>query len=285
MKRDLYAEVTASVLKELEAGSAPWIKPWASTPGQNIPCNAITNRPYSGVNILLLWHAHDKGYPTPRFLTYKQAQEVGGNVRKGERGYPVTFVKRLQVPDKDDADETRSVSMMRLYTVFNVAQCDNLPERLLTAPVVKPINQSSRDVAVDEFIATTHADIREGAGEAYYRPGSDFISMPAFAAFKDASHFYATTFHELGHWTGHKSRLDRDLRSRFKDKSYAAEELVAELTSAFLCAEWNLNGDLRHAGYIASWIKLLQDDKRAFFTAASKAQAAADYLRGLALVE
>ena len=133
------------------------------------------------------------------------------------------------------------------------------------------------------FLSCSGASIREGFGEAYYRPGDDYISLPAFAAFKSAAHFYGTTFHELGHWTGHKSRLDRDLRHRFGERAYAAEELVAELTAAFLCAGFNLDGDLRHAGFIESWIGLLKADKRAIFTACSKAQAAADYLRGLAL--
>jgi antirestriction protein ArdC len=129
----------------------------------------------------------------------------------------------------------------------------------------------------------TGASIREGYGEAYYRPGDDFISLPRFEAFNSAAHFYGTAFHELGHWTGHKSRLDRDLRHRFGEKAYAAEELIAELCAAFLCAEFSINGDLRHAAYIQTWIGLLRADSRAFFTASNKAQAAVDYLRGLAL--
>jgi antirestriction protein ArdC len=119
--------------------------------------------------------------------------------------------------------------------------------------------------------------------QAYYRPGEDYISIPRFGAFKSAAHFYGVTFHELGHWTGHRSRLDRDLRSRFGERAFAAEELVAEQCAALLSAEFSIDGDIRHAGYIASWIGLLKSDARAFFTACSKAQAAADYLRGLAL--
>jgi antirestriction protein ArdC len=133
------------------------------------------------------------------------------------------------------------------------------------------------------FLACSGATIREGVGEAYYRPGDDVICLPRFEAFKNAAHFYATAFHELGHWTGHKSRLARDLRHRFGERAYAAEELVAELCSAFLCAEFSVDGDLRHAGYIQNWVCLLKADSRAFFTACSKAQTAADYLRGLAL--
>jgi antirestriction protein ArdC len=132
-------------------------------------------------------------------------------------------------------------------------------------------------------MACTGASIREGFGEAYYLPGADFISLPRFEAFKSAAHFYSTAFHELGHWSGHKSRLARDLRHRFGERAYAAEELVAELCSAFLCAEFSIDGDLRHAGYIENWIGLLKADTRAFFTACSKAQAAADFLRALAI--
>jgi antirestriction protein ArdC len=158
-----------------------------------------------------------------------------------------------------------------------------LSARIMTAGNVKPRNPDERDATIDEFLACSGASIREGFGEAYYRVSDDYISMPAFAAFKSAAHFYGVAFHELGHWTGHKSRLDRQFGSRFGDRAYAAEELVAELCAAFLCAEFSMYGDLRHAGYIQSWIGLLKADKRAIFTAASKAQAAADYLCGLAL--
>jgi antirestriction protein ArdC len=286
MKRDLYADVSARIVAELEAGAAPWVKPWSATPGQNTPCNAASNRPYSGCNVVLLWLARSAGYRTPRFLTFKQALELGGNVRKGEHGTKVYFVKQLQVRDRNATDaesEMRLVPMMREYTVFNVDQCENLPERVMTLGEIKPRNTDERDSTIDEFLASSGATIREGLGEAYYRPGDDFISLPAFAAFKSAATFYPTAFHELGHWTGHKSRLDRDLRNRFGERAYAAEELVAELCAAFLCAEFSLDGELRHAGYIQSWIGLLKVDSRAFFTACSKAQAAADYLRGITL--
>jgi antirestriction protein ArdC len=284
--RNLYAEVSARIAAELERGAVPWVKPWASTPGRNMPCNAVTNRPYSGCNVVLLWMV-GQGYRTPRYLTFKQAQELGGNGKKGEHGNTVFFVKQLRVKDKkaDGSEDERTVGMLRAYTVFNVDQCEGLPDRVLTAGEVKPRHEDERDATIDEFLTASGAEIREGHGEAYYRPGADYVSMPAFEAFRSASHFYGTAFHELGHWTGHKSRLDRDLRGRFDKQAYAAEELVAELTAAFLCAEFNLDGDLRHAAYIESWISLLRDDNKAFFTACSKAQAAADYLRGKALAE
>lgn len=231
--------------------------------------------------------AQAAGYPTPRYLTFKQALELGGHVRKGERGTKVYFVKQLQVSDKSTDDEitTRIVPMLREYWVFNVAQCENLPERVTTLGDMKPRNSDERDATIDEFLTSTGAIIREGAGEAFYRPGEDTISLPRFEAFKNAAHFYSTALHELGHWTGHKSRLARDLRHRFGERAYAAEKLVAELCSAFLCAEFSIDGDLRHAGYIQNWIGLLKADSRAFLTACSKAQAAADFRRGLTLAE
>lgn len=229
MKRDLYAEVSARIIAELQAGALPWIKPWSATPGANTPCNAVTNRPYSGCNVVLLWMAQAAGYRTPRFLTFKQALELGGNVRKGARGTKVYFVKQLQVRDDGaDGDEaTRLVPMMREYTVFNVDQCDGLPDRVAAGKPARVRNPDTREALADEFLRSTSADLREGHGEAYYVPSQDFISMPAFEAFKGADQFYGVAFHELTHWTGHKSRLDRDLKNRFGSRSYAAEELIA----------------------------------------------------------
>jgi antirestriction protein ArdC len=286
MKRDLYAEVSARIVAELEAGAAPWIKPWSATPGANTPCNAMSNRPYSGCNVILLWMAQAVGYRSPRYLTFKQAMDLGGHVRKGERGTKVYFVKQLEIRDgADDEPSTRLVPMMREYTVFNVDQCDGLPDSVALGKPMRVRNPDARGDLADQFLRTTGADIREGHGEALYVPSRDFIAMPAFGAFKGADHFYGTAFHELTHWTGHKARLDRDLKNRFGSRNYAGEELVAELGAAFLCAEFGFDGDLRHAGYIAHWIDLLRADKRAFFTACSQASKAADYLRGLALAE
>jgi antirestriction protein ArdC len=286
MKRDLYSEVTARIIAELEAGAVPWIKPWSATPGANVPCNAVSNRPYSGSNVILLWMARAAGYRTPRFLTFKQAIELGGHVRKGERGTKVYFVKQLEVKEgADDNSPVRLIPMMREYSVFNVDQCEGLPDSIATGKPMRVRNPDTRDDLADQFLRSTGADIREGHGEAYYVPSRDFISMPAFEAFKGADHFYSVAFHEVTHWTAHGSRLDRDLKNRFGSKNYAAEELVAELCAAFLCAEFGFNNDLRHAGYIGHWIELLKGDKRAFFTACSQASKAADYLRGLALAE
>jgi antirestriction protein ArdC len=286
MRRDLYSEVSARIIAELERGAAPWVRPWSSTAGQNLPQNAVSNRPYSGCNVILLWLARNRGWPTPRFLTFKQAIEAGGNVRKGEHGTKVYFVKQLQIKDSDGEEaDTRLIPMMREYTVFNVDQCENLPDSIKAGKPMRIRNPDTRDALADEFLHSTGADIREGQGEAYYVPSHDFISMPAFEAFKGADHFYNVALKELTHWTGHRSRLDRDLKHRFGERVYAAEELIAELGAAFLCAEFGFDGDVRNAGYIATWIELLKADKRAFFTACNRASKAADYLRGLALAE
>jgi antirestriction protein ArdC len=287
-RRNLYAEVTARILAELERGAAPWVKPWKSYGVGAQPRNVVTSRPYSGVNVVLLWMAVDQhGYDNPRWLTFKQALDVGGNVRKGEKATRIYFVSSVEKRDAEDGDseqEARRVSFLKEYYVFNVAQCENLPQNI-TSSERAPINPDRRDELADEFLSATGADIREGHGEAYYAPSADFVSMPAFGAFTSADNFYSVAFHELSHWTGHKTRLDRDLRNRFGTEAYAAEELVAELSAAFLCSEFGYDGDLRHAAYIENWIRLLKADDRAFFTAASKAQKAADYLRGLALRE
>ena len=287
MKRDLYANVSMRIVAELEAGATPWVKPWSATAGVNTPCNAVSNRPYSGCNVVLLWMEQTAGYRSPRFLTFKQAVELGGNVRRGEHGTKVYFVKQLQVHDKgsDDSSAASLVPMMREYTVFNVDQCENLSVSVNTGKPRRRRNPDARDETADAFLRSTCADIREGHGEAYYVPSQDFISMPEFDMFKGADHFYNVAFHELTHWSGHESRLDRDLKNRFGPRNYAAEELIAELGAAFLCAEFGFDGDVRNAGYIASWIELLKADKRAFFTACSQASKAADYLRGLALAD
>ena len=230
IRRDLYTEVTSRILAELERGAAPWVKPWSATPGQNVPQNAVSNRPYSGCNVVLLWLTRGQGWPTPRFLTFKQAQEAGGSVRKGERGTKVYYWKQLAIKEEGENGEREDklIPMMREFAVFNVAQCEGLPANVAEGKAARVRNPDTRDTIADEFLASTKADIREGLGEAYFAAGADFISTPAFEAFKGADHFYNVAFHELTHWTGHKARLDRDLKGRFGQAAYAAEELIAE---------------------------------------------------------
>ena len=277
----LYQEVTDRIVAELETGAAPWLKPWKTSVANGtslLPSNAVTGRQYHGINIPILWHqASERGYPTHQWLTFNQAKEKSANVRKGEKATQVVFTKKLRIKDRE-TEEEKQISMLRGYYVFNAAQVEGLPEReTALSPLLDPERRQSR---TDAFIGATRADIRHGGNEACFVPSLDYIAMPPFRAFKTTEGYYATNLHELGHWSGHESRLDRNLEGRFGTRSYAAEELVAELTSAFLCAHLGITGELRHAGYLSKWIELLKHDHRAIFTAAAKAQQAADYLRG-----
>jgi antirestriction protein ArdC len=287
MNRNLYRDVTDRILGEMEKGALPWVKPWSGTTGSQMPHNAATGRAYSGCNVVLLWIAQAAGnFTSPRFMTFKQAQELGGNVRKGEKGHKIVYVNAFEKEETSDSGEaeTRRIPFLREFTVFNLDQIENLPETI-TGSQTPAQNAEQRIDVAEDFVKATLADVRHGEGQAYYRPSADFVMMPDFITFKSADHYYATLFHELGHWTGSEKRLTRDLRNRFGSEAYAAEELVAELTSAFLCAEFGFDGDIRHAGYIQNWIAILKKDERAFFTAASAAQKAADHLRGLALAD
>lgn len=270
---ELYAFVTNSIIADLEKGVVSWVKPWKTgNAGGIMPMNAATKRPYSGVNIPILWHAQiSRGYPTAGWMTYKQSLPLDAHVKKGEHGTTVVFTKKLHIKEKD-SDEEKRISMLRTYTVFNVAQIEGLPPEPIEASKVQPQNDAM------QFIDATKADIRIGGDRACYVPSQDFIALPPEQAFMGREHHLATALHELGHWSGAKHRLDRDLSGRFGTQQYAAEELVAELTAAFLCAHLGIKGELRHAGYIENWIQLLKEDNRAIFTAASKASQAADYL-------
>ncbi len=283
----LYQKVTDQILIQLKSGTVPWVRPWSHTAGKNVPCNAVTNRPYSGVNTLLLWSTLAHNFITPRFLTFRQANTCGGRIRKGQNGFKVYFVKRVQSKTEDqNTDDTRKdYTVLKEYTVFNIDQCEGLPDGIVHPDAPKIYNHDTRCELADEFIQQTQADIRQGAGEAYYSPGHDCIITPSWEAFSSRDTYYNTLFHELTHWTGHKYRCDRDLKNRFGTRTYAAEELVAELGSSYLCAEFGFDTTVRSASYIDTWIELLKHDNRAIFTAASKASKAAEYLRLLALKE
>lgn len=280
----LYTKVTDQIVTLLQQGTVPWIKPWSTTAGHNTPCNAVSGRAYSGINTLLLWASATHSYPTPRFLTFGQAQRLGSTVNLGEKGFKIYFVKQLPAkvtPEGDD--DKRAGTMLREYTVFNIAQCSRLPDNVLNPEPPRIINHDRRCELADYFLSSTGARIIEGAGSAFYSPGNDSISLPGWNQFHNSDSFYDVAFHELTHWTGAKKRLDRDLKNRFGTQAYAAEELIAELGSSYLCAEFGFDTTKNSAAYIQSWIELLKSDNRAIFTAASKASKAADYLRQLAL--
>ena len=283
--QSLHDTVTARIIAELEAGRFPWVQPWVSSGGTplGLPQNASTGRTYSGVNILLLWFAAiEQGRPSQRWLTFKQALAMGGAVRKGEKGtmvvYADTFVpKAEQEKAVGSGGEARRVGFLKRFTVFHSDQCDGLPPD----PDAKPLPGHSEVIPhVEDIIAATGADIRIGGEMAFYAPGPDFIQVPPQEAYFEPINWYRTKLHELGHWTGHSARLNRDVSGGRGGDAYAREELVAELCSAFLCAELGIAPTVRHADYLGAWLGILKGDNRAIFQAASLASKAANFVMG-----
>lgn len=284
MNLDIYARVTARVVQALESGVAPWVRPWTGEIDP-VPINATTRRPYRGINNLVLQlEAASRGYERNVWMTFRQANELGARVRRGETGAPIVFwrLRRLDVrgevyPERGDEElDERVIPLIRAYTVFNVAQIDGLPPEM-AHPLPSVPSWQAHEVA-EMVIEASGADIRQGGFRAYYQPAEDYVQIPPSAYFPEASAWYSTLLHELAHWTGHKTRLDRQLTTRFGTEAYAMEELVAELASAFLCAACRIDGRLQHTEYIGSWLKALRHDKRAIFVASAKAQQAADFL-------
>jgi len=288
-KADVYARVTAKIVADLEQGVRPWLKPWSAdhASGKITRPLRYNGIPYKGINVIILWSASvSKGYSCPLWLTFKQALELGGNVRKGESGECIVYANRITRTETDAKGEEveHEIPFMKGYTVFNAEQCDGLPAHYYANAEAPTLTPAARIERADLFFAATGADIRHGGTRAYYAEGSDYVQMPPFETFKDAESYAATLAHELTHWTKHDKRLARDFgRVRHGDEGYAKEELVAELGSAFLAADLEITPEVRedHAAYIASWLKALKDDKRLIFSAAAHAQRAADYLHGL----
>jgi antirestriction protein ArdC len=286
-KTDLYARITNRIVAELEIGTRPWLKPWSAehTAGRVTRPLRHNGLPYKGINILNLWLAASAaGYDSPIWLTYKQSQALGAQVRKGEKGETVVYadsVSKTEINAKGEEVE-RDIHFLKGYTVFNARQIDNLPAHFYATPE-PPVSSLQRIEKAEAYFKATGAVILHGGDRAYYAPGPDRIQMPPFEAFRDAESYYATLAHECCHWSGAKSRLDRDLSGRFGSHAYAAEELIGELGSAFLCADLALTPEPRedHAPYIATWLTVLKNDKRAIFTAAAHAERAAAFLQGL----
>ena len=286
---DVYSRITDKIVADLEQGVRPWFKPWNAEHAAGKITRPLRHNgiPYKGINVIMLWSAATvKGYACPLWLTFKQALELGGNVRKGETGELVVYANSITKTETDaKGEETeREIPFLKGYTVFNAEQCENLPAHYTAKAEPPALTPLQRIEAADRFFAATGADIRHGGTRAFYAEGPDYVQMPPFETFRDAESHAATLAHELTHWTKHDKRLARDMgRVKWGDAGYAREELVAELGSAFLCADLGITPEVRedHAAYIASWLKVLKDDKRLIFSAASQAQRAADYLHGL----
>ena len=288
-RQDIYSRITDQIIGALESGVKPWTQPWnaAHAAGPVSRPLRFNGESYSGINVLTLWaSAMERSFAAPIWMTFKQALELGGHVRKGEKGSPVVYANTIIKTETDEAsgdDVDRTIPFMKGYTVFNVDQIEGLPAHYY-AVASGAENPDERDARAEAFFASVGAKVVTGGNSAYYRHDTDHIQMPAFESFLGAQRYYATLAHESVHWTRHENRLDRSFgRKRFGDEGYAREELVAELGAAFLCADLGLALEDRddHAAYIGSWLKVLRDDKRAIFSAAAHAQRAADYLHGL----
>lgn len=285
-RRDIYSEITSQLIAAIEADPGKPSLPWrrASSP-LFMPVNALTKNAYNGVNIVSLWVAAElRQYSVPVWATYRQWAELGAQVRSSEKSSLVIFYKEFEAePDPEDAGDDGKRRVARASCVFNAAQVDRY--ELPDAPA--PLGPIERIEAADRFVSATGAQIEHGGDMAYYRPSTDHIQMPSEDAFCGTATmsrregYYATLVHELTHWTGAKHRLARDMGKRFGDQGYAAEELVAEIGAAFLCAELGITQETRadHAQYLANWLTLMKDDSRAIFAAAAKASEAASYLK------
>lgn len=274
--------ITQEIIARLESGTKPWIKPWRGVPVSR-PLRAC-GIPYRGMNVFWLWMVADLcGYASPFWMTYNQAKELGAQVRKGEKStiaiFYKSYTKEVEAPDTGEkTDESRRV--LKAYPVFNADQVEGLPERFHPAATLEVVELEGRQAELDSFFARIPAVLRHQGDEAYYEPVADRVTMPPAYLFSGFDHYYATLAHELSHWTGHASRLDRDLKNRFGSAAYAAEELIAELSSAMLGAELGLPVTHldSHASYIEHWLKLLKQDDRAILTAAAKAEEASRLL-------
>lgn len=280
---DTYKIVTDRILEMMEQGTIPWHRPWEEGGWGQTPRNAVSNKPYRGVNVLLLQGL----FADPRWITFKQALDLGGSVRKGEKGQKVVLWKSTRYSKENDEGEMeqRRGWLLRAWTVFNVSQCDGLK-----LPPLEP-----RKEIVDPYIeAKAMIDamplkprVTFGSTAAYYVPLTDRLHMPDLQQFETADGFYATMFHELGHSTGHEMRLNRHgfegLLGHFGSENYSREELCAEITSAFLCNEVGIRSDANlknTVAYLQSWMRALKDDKRLIVWAASRSQDAADFIAG-----
>lgn len=290
---DIYSRITDQMIESLEQGVKPWSQPWNAAHAAGPVSKPLRHngQAYAGINVLMLWvSAMERGFSAPIWMTFKQALELGGHVRKGEKGSPVVYAGAIQKTEEDaqtGEEIDRTIPFLKSYTVFNVEQIDGLPGHF-TAKAEAVSNPEARIGEAERFFEATGAEIGHGGDRAFYAPGPDRVQMPAFEDFRDAGSYYATLAHEITHWTRHKKRLDRDFgREKWGDAGYAREELVAELGAAFLCADLGIELEDRedHAAYIGSWLKVLKNDKRAIFSAAAHAQRAADYLHSLQISE
>lgn len=274
-KVDIQQEITDRIIEDLNKGVLPWSRPWAV----KTPMNFANKKAYRGINVLVLMdEAARRDYKSNFWLTYKQATDLGGKIRPGEHGVHVVFNQPFtkETENKDGEKKQRKLWFMRYYTVFNISQTEGLDEK-----IIEELNDPAKAEEIpdaNQVIKDTGAKITFGGDKACYMPTLDEILMPPQPKFTSTIGYYATMFHELVHWTGHDSRLEREIMNQFGSEKYAEEELVAEMGAAFICGALGMPYETNHAAYVKSWLKVLKDDKRAIFTAAGKAQKAMDLI-------
>ena len=271
----VYEQITERIVAMLEAGTVPWQKPWKVSAG--MPRNLVTKKPYRGMNVLLL---HAMSYESPFWLTFRQAKELGGSIRKGERACPVIFGKRQETEDEITGEKSH-YTVLRLYNVFNVSQCEGLKNIPASAPTPATVNTTAEDIIA---FMPKRPEIKYGMAKAFYSPGVDIIAMPDRARFDSEAHFFSTIYHEMIHATGAKSRLNRPTLTEsqgFGSDPYCKEELIAEMGAAFLCGHAGIENTIQNsAAYLQNWLEQLQNDKALIVQAAAQAQKAADYILG-----
>ena len=284
-RTNLYSEITDKIIAELEAGRVPWVQPWGTAAAKAplaMPKNASTSRPYSGINVLLLWGAViERGFTGQSWLTFRQALSLGGNVRKGERGTTVVYADRFVPEDEkrraaENGEDAQAIPFLKRFTVFNTDQCENLPEDVATA--TPPVPEGLIEPAVEALIKATGIDFRIGGHKAFYVPAHDYVVVPPPQSYYEPINWHRTALHEIGHASGHHKRLNRDLSGSFGSRKYAFEEMIAEQISAFCCASLGIVPTVRHADYIGSWLDVMREDSRAIVRAASQASKAADWI-------
>jgi antirestriction protein ArdC len=279
-KADVYTRVTGAIITAIEAGAGCYRMPWIVRQDKGFsPVSIATAKPYRGINTVVLWaQAQNKDYASALWGTYQQWQALGGQVRKGEHGSPVVYWGTYEKQTAEEDEGRHTQLFCKGYTVFNHEQVEGckLPKRF-----EPKLSHNERIERAEAFFAGVGAQVRDGGNRAFYRPSTpEAVYMPSFDQFPEAVDFYSTLAHEVTHWTSHESRCDRQLGKRFGSDEYAMEELIAELGSAYTMAglELELTPRQDHAAYIQSWLRVLRNDKRAIFTAASQAQKAADWL-------
>ena len=278
-KKDIYQEITNQIISDLEKGLPVWEKPWEKG-FMGFPENAFSKSFYSGVNTLILWlRQSTTGFETSQWMTFLQVKKLGGKVKKGEKATRIVFYKKLMITD-EESEEEKTIPLLKTHAVFNLSQTEGLGHLIKKfSSKEKPLFQDVKKA--EELIKKSEADIAFAPiDRACYQPVDDKILMPKKEQFKTQEGFYSTMFHELSHWTGHKSRLNRKKGNKKGSKDYAFEELIAEISASFICCHLGFEYSTQHSAYVKDWLKVLKEDKKAIFKASSQAQKATEFILG-----